>query len=88
MIDKLIQKKFPQLPKYLRHSFIGKFLFNKCIFSILNLENTNGLKNIIFTKSKISCLNCIISVISNANKCKLFDNNTDVEKTIFNYYLL
>ena len=88
IIDKLIKKKFPKLPKYLRHSFIGKFLFNKCIFPILNLENTNGLKHTILNKSKISCLNCIVSVISHANECKLFDNNNDVEKTMFNYYLL
>ena len=88
IIDKLIGKKFPKLPKYLRHSFIGKFLFNKGIFPILNLENTNGLKNSIFTNGQISCLNCIVSVISNANKCKLFDIYNDVEKTMFNYYLL
>ena len=88
IIDKLIQKRFPKLPKYLRHSFIGKFLFNKCIFPILNFENTNGLKNTIFTKSKTNCLNCIVSVLSNANNCKLFDNKKDVEKTMFNYYLL
>ena len=88
MIDKLIKKKFPKLQKYLRHSFIGKFLFNKCVFPILNLENSIGLKNIIFGKSKISCLNCIVSIISNANKCKLFDNHNNVEKTMFNYYLL
>ena len=88
IIDKLIGKKFPKLPKYLRHSFIGKFIFNKGIFPILNLENTNGLKNSIFTNAQISCLNCIVSVISNANKCKLFDIYNDVEKTMFNYYLL
>ena len=88
IIDKLIGKRFPKLPKYLRHSFIGKFLFNKCIFPILNLENTNGLKNIIFNNSQIKCLNCIVNVISNANNCKLFDIYNDVEKTMFNYYLL
>ena len=88
MIDKLIQKKFPKFPKYFRHSFIGKFLFNKCIFPMLILENTNGSKNTIFTKSQIGCLKCIVSVLDNANKCKLFDNYKDVEKTMFNYYLL
>ena len=88
IIDKLIEKYFPKLHKYRRHSFIGKFLFNKCIFPILNLENTNGLKNNIFTHSQIDCLKCIVSVISNANNCELFDIYNDVEKTMFNYYLL
>ena len=88
MIDILISRKFPSLPKYLRHSFIGKFLFNKCIFPVLSLENSNGLKTNLFTKNQLNCLKCIISVISNANKCKLFDIYDDVEKTMFNYYLL
>ena len=88
IIDILIRKKYPKLPKYLRHSFIGIFLFDKCIFPILNLENTNILKTKIFSKAQINCLNCIISVISNANRCKLFDIYNDLEKTMFNYYLL
>ena len=88
IIDKLIQKKFPKLQKYFRHSFIGKFLFNKCIFPMLNLENINGLKNTLFTRSQINCLKCIIIVLSHANNCKLFDIYNDIEKTLFNYYLL
>ena len=36
----------------------------------------------------MNCIKCIISVISNANMCKLFDIYNDVEKTMFNYYLL
>ena len=88
IIDFLINKKFPKLHKYIRHSFIGKFLFNKLIFPFLNLENTYELKTNIFNQSQINCLNCIISVISNANKCKLFDIYNDIEKTMFNYYLL
>ena len=88
IIDILIKKKFPKLQKFLRHSFIGKFLFNKCIFPILNLENTNALKTKIFTKAQINCLKCIVSILSKANQCKLFDVYNDVEKTMFNYYLL
>ena len=49
IIDTLISKKFPKLPKFLRHSFVGKFLFNKCIFPVLSLENKTTLKKIIFT---------------------------------------
>ena len=88
MIDILILRKFPLIPKYFRHSFIGKFLFNKCIFPVLSLENANGLKTNLFSRFQMSCLKCIISVISNANMCKLFDMYNDVNKTMFNYYLL
>ena len=88
MIDILILKKFPELPKYFRHSFMGKFLFNKCIFPILSLENASGLKNNIFTKRQFNCFKCIINILSKANQCTLFDINKDVEKTMFNYYLL
>ena len=88
MIDILISRKFPSLPKYFRHSFIGKFLFNKCIFPVLSLENSNGLKTNLFTTIQSDCFKCIISVISNANMCRLFDIYNDVEKTMFNYYLL
>jgi hypothetical protein len=88
MINILITRKFPYLPKYIRHSFIGKFLFNKCIFPVLSLENQNGLTKNLFSKNQINCLKCIVSIISNANMCKLFDIYNDVEKTMFNYYLL
>ena len=88
LINILISRKFPSLPKYFRHSFICKFLFNKCIFPVLNLENANGLKINLFTNNQMNCVKCIISVISNANMCKLFDIYNDAEKTMFNYYLL
>ena len=88
MINYLIKRKFPSLPKYFKNSFIGKFLFNKCIFPVLSLENANGLKRNLFSKNQANCLKCIISIISNANMCKLFDVYADVEKTMFNYYLL
>ena len=42
----LISKKFPLLPKYLRNSFVGKFIFEKSIFPVLSLENRNILENI------------------------------------------
>ena len=88
MINILITRKFPFLPKYFRHSFIGKFLFNKYIFPVLSLENPNGLKKNLFSKNQLNCLKCIVSIISNANMCKLFDIYNDAEKTMFNYYLL
>ena len=88
IISLLISKKFPLLSKYLQNAFIGKFIFNKCIFPVLSLENKNAIENIIFSLDTKKCLNVIISVLSTANKCILFNCNTDTEKTIFNYYLI
>ena len=84
----LMNKRFPLLPKYLRNSFIGKFIFDKCIFPVLGLENLNVMDSRIFSLSTKKCLNVIINVISNANRCTLYTTNTDTEKTIFNYYLI
>ena len=84
----LMLAKFPLLPKFLRNSFIGKFLFDKCIFPILSLETNNSLDNKIFSITTKKCLNVIINVLSNANRCCLYTTNSDTEKTIFNYYLL
>ena len=88
VISLLMYKKFPQLPKYLRNSFLGKFIFDKCIFPVLTFENKNVMDSRIFSSSTKKCLNVIISVLSNANRCCLFPTTTDTEKTIFNYYLL
>ena len=88
MIDILISKRFPKLPKYLRHSFIGKFLFNKCIFPVLGLENKTILKKIVFTTAQKRCFNSVINIISKANLCSLFTHYEDVEKIVYNKYLL
>ena len=82
-----MQNKFPSLPTYLRNSFIGKFIFDKCIFPVLSLENKNVMDSRIFSQNTKKCLNVIISVLSNANRCSLYPTTTNTEKTIFNYYL-
>ena len=87
VISLLMQKKFPSLPKFLRNSFIGKFIFDKCIFPVLSLENKNVMDSRIFSQNTKRCLNVIISVLSNANRCSLYPTTTDTEKTVFNYYL-
>ena len=87
VISLLMQKKFPSLPTFLRNSFIGKFIFDKCIFPVLSLENKNVMDSRIFSQNTKKCLNVIISVLSNANRCSLYPTTTDTEKTIFNYYL-
>ena len=88
IISLFITKKFPLLPKYLQNSFIGKFIFNKWIFPVLSLENKNVVENMIYNLNTQKCLNVIISVLSAANKCMLFNSSIDTEKTIFNYYLI
>ena len=88
VISLLMHKKFPLLPKYLRNSFLGKFIFDKCIFPVLSFENKNVMDSRIFSSNTKKCLNVIISVLSNANRCCLYPTTTDTEKTIFNYYLI
>ena len=88
MIDILIAKKFPKLPKYLRHSYIGKFLFNKCIFPILSLENKASLKKTIFSQAQKRLLLTIVNIIETANQCQLYTHYNDIEKIYLNNYLL
>ena len=88
LISLLLKKKFPLMNPYLRNSFIGKFIFEKCIFPILNLENKNVLDPRILSLNTKKCLNIIISILFNANRCILFNYNVDTEKTIFNHYII
>ena len=88
IISILLKQKFPSLFYYLRNSFIGKFIFEKCIFPVLSLENKNILEPRILSINTKNCLDEIICVLQNANKCLLFNYNLDTEKTIFNHYLI
>ena len=87
-ISLLLKQKFPLLLDYFRNSFIGKFIFDKCIFPVLCLENKNALEPRILSKDTKKCLMDIISILNHANKCLLFNNVLDTEKTIFNHYLI
>ena len=84
----LISKKFPLLPKYLKNSFVGKFIFEKSIFPVLNLENKNIIENKIFGNGTKNCLHEIVNILYKINKCLLFTSAADTEKTIFNHYLM
>ena len=88
LISLLLKKKFPLMNSYLRNSFIGKFIFEKCIFPILSLENKNVLDPKILSVNTKKCLNIMISILFNANRCILFNYNVDTEKTIFNHYII
>ena len=84
----LISAKFPDLPKYLKNAFIGKFFFDKYIFPNLLFENKLLLNNKIMKFQIKKCIGEIISILSFVNNCELFDNYNNVEKTVFNNYLI
>ena len=83
-----ISKKFPNLPKYIRNSFIGKFFFNKYVFASLIFENKLVFKNKIISLEVKKCIGEIISILSYANKCILYNNNDDIEKATYNNYII
>ena len=87
-INILISKKFPDLTRYEINSFIGKFIFDKCIFSILSLENKYFIDSRVYNKKTKTCLEIVISILSKAINSSLFDNYSDPEKTIFNPLIL
>ena len=84
----LISKKFPNLPKYLKNSFIGKFFFEQYIFQGLIWENKLIFENKIISFETKKCIGEIICILSHANKCLLFNNKDDTEKAIYNNYLI
>ena len=88
VISILLKQKFPLLLNYIRNSFIGKFIFDKCIFPVLCLENKNSLEPRILSKNTKKCLIDIVSILNHANKCLFFNSELDSEKTILNHYLI
>ena len=88
IISILISKKFPNLPKYIRNSFIGKFFFNKYVFPSLIFENKLVFKNKIISLEVKKCIGEIISILSHANKCILYNNIDDIEKATYNNYII
>ena len=84
----IIKRKFPSLNKYLKNSFIGKFIFNKCLFPILTRENITILNSQILSIDTENCFNIIKIILDHANNCTLFKSNIDLEYTIFNHYIL
>ena len=88
IIHSLISKKYQFLSKYEVNSYIGKFLFGKCIFPVLGLEKKIFINPRIFSSKTKMCLDTIISVISKANNSSLFDTYSDPEKTIFNPFII
>ena len=76
------------MPKYLKNAFIGKFFFDKYIYPNLLFENKLLFNNKIMKFQIKKCIGEIISISSFANNCELFDNYNNIEKTVFNNYLL
>ena len=84
----LISAKFPDLPRYLKNSFIGKFFFEKYLFPCLLFENKFLFNNKIISFQARKCIGEIISILYHANNCLLFDNINNAEKTVFNNYII
>ena len=88
IISILINFKFPSTPKYILNSFIGKFIFEKCIFPSLNFENNNIVGNRIYSSKTKDFLKTITNILSSATKSTLFNSEEEPIKAIFNYYLM
>ena len=88
IISKLILCKFPFLSKYNHNCFIGNFIFEKYIFPALRFKNNNIIGDRIFSSKTKDFLNTIVTILSNAVKCALFNSSTEPMKTIFNHYLI
>ena len=88
IISKLISSKFPTLSKYIHNCFIGKFIFEKCIFPALMFENNSIMENRIFSSKTKDFIHYIVNILSNAVKCTLFDSGKEPINTIFNHYLI
>ena len=84
----IIKNKYPSLNKYIQNSFIGKYFLNKCLFPLLNISNPNIYNSQILSTITKNCINIIITVLDQANKCTLFKSNIDLEFTIFNHYII
>ena len=88
IISIFIFLKFPSSSKYILNTFIGKFIFEHCIFPTLNFENNSIMENVIFSSKTKDILQIIINILSNAIRCTLFNSDNDPTKTIFNHYLI
>lgn len=88
IISLLINFQFPSIPKYILNSFIGKFIFEKCIFPSLNFENNNIIGNRIYSSKTKDILRIVVNILSSATKSTLFNCEDEPIKTIFNYYLM
>ena len=84
----LISAKFPNIPKYSKNSFIGKFIFNKFIFPSLLFENKFIFNNKVSSFETKKCIGEIISALNYANKCMLFKSFNNIEKILINNYIL
>ena len=84
----LISAKFPDLPLYIKNSFIGNFFFGHFIFPCLLFENKFIFNNKIISYETRRCIGEIISILSYANNCILFENYINTEKTVFNNYII
>jgi hypothetical protein len=89
IIYKLINKKFPNISKYQKNSFIGEFFFGKYFIPIIiNLDLNTSLIDIIISNDSKNYLLLIAKILIKISNGQLFESNTEIEYTIFNHYII
>ena len=85
----LISNKFSKISKYERNSFIGEFIFGKCILNILVNSDINAvITSTILSHNTRNCLVLIAKVLTKINRGLLFEANLETDSTIFNHYII
>ena len=84
----LIKNKFNSSNNYIYNSFIGKFIFENCILTALNLEDNNLIENRIYNSKTKHYLKIISDILSKAVSYKLFKEEKTPMQILFNYYFI
>ena len=89
IISILIKKKFPNINKIQKNSFIAAFLFKQLIIPILsNPANGVLINNFIISRTTLSNLKIINKILFQLVSGKFFMDNVDSDYTPFNWYFL
>ena len=89
IIFKLINKKFSNISKYQKNSFIGEFFFGKYFIPIIiNLDINTSLIDTIISNDSKNYLLLIAKILIKISNGQLFESNTEIEYTIFNHYII
>ena len=80
--------KFSSADKYIWYSFIGKLIFENCIFLSLNFEDNNLIENRIYNSNTKSYLKIISDLLLKAINYNFFKEEKTPIQILFNYYFL
>ena len=84
----LISNKFPSELNYIYLSFIGKFIFENCIFPVLNFDSDNSIDNRIYNSNTKHFLKIISDILDKAINYKLFLEEKTPFQILLNYYFI